>query len=82
MLPELSPTLIRRRLTFLFPEELIEGIARWSVAQPVLLDLGLALGHPPSNIPEQMRREARQPEKSRLTLNKRVAQAFNSGIWP
>ena len=28
MLPEISPTLIRRRLTFLFPEELIEGIAR------------------------------------------------------
>jgi len=64
-----------------YPEE------RWattfrSVAQPVLLDLGLALGHPPPNIPEQMRREARQPERSRLTLNKRVAQAFNSGIWP
>ena len=64
-----------------YPEE------RWattfrSVTQPVLLDLGLALGHPPPNLPEQMRREAHQPEKSRLTLNKRVAQAFNSGIWP
>ena len=28
MLPELSPTLIRHRLTSLFPADLIEGIAR------------------------------------------------------
>jgi len=28
MLPELSPTLIRRRLTSLFPADLIEGIVR------------------------------------------------------
>lgn len=28
MIPELSPTLIRRRLTSLFPAELVEGIAR------------------------------------------------------
>ena len=28
MLPELSPTLIRRRLTSLFPADLVEGIAR------------------------------------------------------
>lgn len=27
MIPELSPTLVRRRLTSLFPAELIEGIA-------------------------------------------------------
>jgi len=64
-----------------YPEE------RWattfrSVAQPVLADLGLALGHPPPNIPELVRCEARQPERSRLTLNKRVAQAFKTEIWP
>jgi len=64
-----------------YPEE------RWattfrSVAQPVLADLGLALGHPPPNLPELVRREARQPERSRLTLNKRVAQAFKTEVWP
>ena len=64
-----------------YPEE------RWattfrSVAQPVLADLALALGHPPPNLPEVVRREARQPERSRLTLDKRVAQAFRTGVWP
>ena len=53
-----------------------------SVAQPVLGDLGVALGHPPPNLPELVRREARQPEKSRLTLNKRVAHAFNTEVSP
>ncbi|GAA0459592.1 hypothetical protein GCM10008985_14950 [Halococcus dombrowskii] len=53
-----------------------------SVAQPVLGDLGVALGHPPPNLPELVRREARQPEKSRLTLNKRVAHAFNTEMSP
>lgn len=64
-----------------YPEE------RWattfqSVAQPVLADLGLALGHSPPNLPELVRREARQPERSRLTLNKRVSQAFKTEVWP
>jgi len=64
-----------------YPEE------RWattfrSVVQPVLADLALALGHPPPNLPEVVRREARQPEKSRLTLNKRVLQAFGVEVWP
>lgn len=53
-----------------------------SVAQPVLGDLGLALGHPPPNLPELVRREARQPERSRLTLNKRVVHAFNTEMNP
>ena len=62
-----------------YPEE------RWattfrSAAQPVLADLALAHGHPPPNLPELMRREARQPEKSRLTLHKRVAQAFRTEV--
>jgi len=64
-----------------YPEE------RWattfqSVAQPVLGDLGLALGHTPPNLPELVRREERQPERSRLILNKRVAQAFNMELRP
>lgn len=53
-----------------------------SVAQPVLADLALALGHPTPNLPELVRCEARQPEKSRFTLNKRVAQAFSPEVWP
>ena len=48
----------------------------------VLADLALALGHPPPNLPELVRREARQPERSRLTLNKRVAQAFRTEVRP
>ena len=62
-----------------YPEE------RWattfrSVAQPVLADLALALGYPPPNLPELVRSEARQPERSRLTLNKRVAEAFRTEV--
>jgi IS4 transposase len=64
-----------------YPEERWATTLR-SVAQPVLADLALALGHPPPNLPELVRREARQPEKSRLTLNKRVAQAFRSEVRP
>jgi len=59
---------------------------RWAtdrkvVAQPVLADLALTLGHPLPNLPELVRREARQPERSRLTLNKRMTQVFNSEVW-
>lgn len=62
-----------------YPEE------RWtttfrSLAQLILADLALSFGYPPPNLPELMRREARQPEKSRLTLNKRVAQAFSTAV--
>lgn len=53
-----------------------------SVAQPVLGDLDLALGHPPPYLPELVRREAHQPERSRFILNKRVAHAFNTEIRP
>lgn len=62
-----------------YPEE------RWtttfrSLAQLILADLALSFGYPPPNLPELMRREARHPEKSRLTLNKRVAQAFSTAV--
>ncbi len=30
----------------------------------------------------EVRREASQPERSRLTLNKRPVQAFNTEVWP
>ena len=45
-------------------------------------DLALSLGHPTPNLPELMRSGARQPERSRLTLNKRVAQAFSTEMRP
>ncbi|RLM83504.1 IS4 family transposase [Halobellus sp. Atlit-38R] len=64
-----------------YPEERWATTLR-SVAQLVLADLALALGHPPPNLPEIVRREARQPEKSRLTLNKQVAQAFSREVQP
>lgn len=51
-------------------------------AQLMLADLALSLGHPPPNLPELMRSGARQPERSRLTLNKRVAQAFSTEVRP
>jgi IS4 transposase len=51
-----------------------------SFALLILADLALSLGHPPPNLPEQMRDEARQPERSRLTLRKRVAQAFKPEV--
>ena len=58
-----------------YPEERWATVFR-SVAQLILADLALSDGFPPPNVPELMRREARPPEKSRLTLNKQVAQAF------
>ena len=62
-----------------YPEE------RWattfrSLAQLILAELALYFGYPPPHLPELLRREARQPEKSRLTLNKRVAQAFSTEV--
>lgn len=49
----------------------------WEV---ITSDLALSFGYPPSNLPELMRREGRQSEKSRLILNKRVIQACSTGI--
>lgn len=48
----------------------------WSLAQLILEDLARSFGHPPSNLLELMFRDARQPEKSRLLLSERVAEAF------
>jgi len=58
-----------------FPRE------RWaktfrSVAQLILKDLAQSLGYPVPNLAEVMFRDARQPEKSRLLLSERVAEAF------
>ena len=53
-----------------------------SLAQLMLADLALSLGHPPPNLSELMRNGARQPERSRLSLNKRVAQAFSTEVRP
>jgi len=64
----------------LFPETVFP-YKRWaktfrSLAQLILEDLAQSFGHPPPNLPELMFRDARQPEKSRLLLGERVAEAF------
>ncbi len=64
----------------LFPETVFPR-ERWaktfrSFAQLILEDLAQSLGHPPPNLSELMFRDARQPEKSRLLLSERVAEAF------
>jgi len=64
----------------LFPETVFPR-ERWaktfrSVAQLILEDLAQLLGYPPPNLAELMFRDARQPEKSRLLLSERVAEAF------
>lgn len=64
----------------LFPETVFPR-ERWaktfrSLAQLMLEDLAQSFGHPPPNLSELLFRDARQPEKSRLLLNERVAEAF------
>ena len=64
----------------LFPE-IVFPRERWaktfrSLAQLILEDLAGSLGYPPPNLTELMYRDARQPEKSRLLLSERVAEAF------
>ena len=64
----------------LFPE-IVFPRERWArdrkvFAQLILGDLAQSFGHPPPNLSELMFRDARQPEKSRLLLSERVAEAF------
>ncbi|MFB6135324.1 MAG: transposase, partial [Halobacteriaceae archaeon] len=64
----------------LFPETVFPR-ERWaktfrSLAQLILEDLAQSFGHPPPNLSELLFRDARQPEKSRLLLSERVAEAF------
>jgi len=64
----------------LFPETVFPR-ERWaktfrSFAQLILEDLAQSFGYPPPNLPELMLRDACQPEKSRLLLGERVAEAF------
>jgi len=64
----------------LFPETVFP-CERWaktfrSLAQLILEDLAQSFGHPPPNLSELMFRDACQPEKSRLLLGERVAEAF------
>jgi hypothetical protein len=72
-----------RRLTTLFPSELLEGHAeelgvvdRNRKTQMPALVWSFVFGYPPPNLPELMLRDACQPEKSRLLLGERVAEAF------
>ncbi|ADE02119.1 ISH8-type transposase ISHvo13 (plasmid) [Haloferax volcanii DS2] len=63
----------------MFPRE------RWaktfrSFAQLILEDLAQSFGHPPPNLAELMFCNARQPEKSRLLLSERVAEAFRTEV--
>jgi IS4 transposase len=75
---------VSRALLGMFQEKFPETVfprERWaktfrSVAQLILEDLAQSLGYPPPNLPEMMFRDARQPEKSRLLLSERVAEAF------
>lgn len=64
----------------LFPETVFPRERRaksfGSLAQLLLEDLAQSFGHPPPNLSESMLRDARQPEKSRLLLSERVAEAF------
>jgi len=50
-------------------------ISQW-VVQTVLANLFLSLSHLPPNLLKLVRCEARQPEKSRHTQNKRVLEPF------
>ncbi|WP_254533450.1 IS4 family transposase [Natrinema gelatinilyticum] len=64
----------------LFPETVFPR-ERWartfrSLAQLILEELAQSFGHPPPNLPELLFRDARQPEKSRLLLSERVAEAY------
>ncbi|PHQ44267.1 IS4 family transposase [Halorubrum sp. C3] len=75
---------VSRALLGVFQERFPETVfprERWaktfrSVAQLILEDLAQSLGYPPPNLAEVMFRDARQPEKSRLLLSERVAEAF------
>ena len=75
---------VSRALLGIFQERFPETVfprERWaktfrSVAQLILEDLAQSLGYPPPNLAEVMFRDARQPEKSRLLLSERVAEAF------
>ena len=60
-----------------FPRERCAKTFR-SVAQLILDDLAQSLGYPPPNLAEVLFCNARQPEKSRLLLSGRVAEAFKS----
>ena len=64
----------------LFPETVFPR-ERWaktfrSLAQLILEDLAQSFGHPSPNLPELMFHDACQPEKSRVLLGERVAEAF------
>ena len=75
---------VSRALLGMFQERFPETVfprERWaktfrSLAQLILEDLAQSFGHPPPNLSELMFRDARQPEKSRLLLSERVAEAF------
>jgi len=81
----LLTTNVSRALLRTFQEVADEGTVlpyeRWAndrkgVAQLILSDLALDRGYPPPNLPTLIFSEARQPERSRLTLLQEVAGAF------
>ena len=64
-----------------FPRERWAATFR-SLAQLILEELAQSLGHPPPNLTELLFRNARQPEKSRLTLTERVTEALRTEVQP
>ena len=84
MVAALLTLTVSRALLGVFQERFPETVflrERWaktfpSVAQLILEDLAQSLGYPPPNLAEVMFRDARKPEKSRLLLSERVAEAF------
>jgi len=64
-----------------FPQERWAATFR-SLAQLIFEELAQSLGHPPPNLTELLFRNARQPEKLRLTLTERVTEALRTEVQP